>query len=199
MAAGFGAVAGLDEAGRGAWAGPLVAAAVVLPSPLERAKELLEGLRDSKQCTRLQREDFFARLGECGRGIGVGIVEPHAVDEFGLASAGRRAMAVAVETLPLLPDFLLIDAFRLPGLAIPQRPIVYGDCLCLSIAAASVVAKVVRDRLMLDLHQRHPQYGFDRHKGYGTASHIRAIKECGASPIHRMTFLSHIMSASISA
>ncbi len=187
-AQGYGAVAGIDEAGRGAWAGPLIAAAVVLATPLTASAERLEGLRDSKQLSASQREAYVPAIQSAARAIGVGVMEASEVDSLGLAEAGRRAMTAAVEALALPADFLLIDAFRLPALNLPQRSIVYGDCLILSIAAASVIAKVTRDRLMHELDALEPRYGFARHKGYGTREHQDALHRFGPCPQHRASY-----------
>jgi ribonuclease HII len=186
--AGYCAVAGLDEAGRGAWAGPLVAAAVVLPQPVTRASELLQGVRDSKQLTSDQRERLFDLIQRTARAVGVGIVRSSDVDRLGLGPAGRLAFAEAVNSLAARPDYLLIDAFRVPEVPLPQKPIIFGDCLSLSIASASIVAKVVRDRMMRELDQAHPGYGFGRHKGYGTRLHQQSLAERGPCAEHRMSY-----------
>jgi len=188
LAAGFRRVAGIDEAGRGAWAGPLVAAAVMLREPLEQAAAELCGVRDSKQLSPQQRAGYYVRIRATARAIGVGVVPPALVDELGLSAAGRLAMADAVRSLWLEPDFLLIDAYRVPELALPQRPLVFGDCLSASIASASVVAKVVRDRLMAELDAWFPGYGFARHKGYGTEEHRAALQRHGACSLHRASY-----------
>jgi ribonuclease HII len=188
LAAGFRRVAGIDEAGRGAWAGPLVAAAVVLREPLEQAAHELRGVRDSKQLSPQQRAGYYERIRATARAIGVGVVPPAVVDELGLSAAGRLAMADAVRSLWLEPDFLLIDAYRVPELTLPQRPLVFGDCLSASIASASVVAKVVRDHLMAELDVWFPGYGFARHKGYGTAEHRAALQRHGACTLHRTSY-----------
>ncbi|SRR5579884_412654 len=186
-ASGYTAIAGVDEAGRGAWAGPLVAAAVVLPTPDDPALARLEGLRDSKQLTPEQRDAYYTLIRQTARAVGLGIVEPDLLDALGLGEAGRRAMAWAVQSLPLVPDFLLVDAYQVP-LDLPQRGLIFGDCLSLSIAAASVVAKVTRDRLMDELHRLYPCYGFDRHKGYGTREHQQALARHGPCLQHRVSY-----------
>jgi ribonuclease HII len=148
----------------------------------------LAGLRDSKQLTALQRERYFELIREMALAVGVGVVGAWVVDRLGLSEAGRRAMASAVEALPITPDFLLLDAFALPSVPIPQRALVFGDCLSVSIAAASVVAKVTRDRLMGALHQQHPAYGFCDHKGYGTRRHREALAVHGTCEQHRVSY-----------
>jgi ribonuclease HII len=186
--AGWRAIAGLDEAGRGAWAGPLVAAAVLLPAPSRVLKRRLAGLRDSKQLSAAQRARLLPAIQATALAFGLGIVEAPLLDALGLGAAGRLALERAAEALPLAPDYLLIDAFRLPALDCPQEAIVRGDAQCLSIAAASVLAKVERDRLMTDLSRQYPEYGFERHKGYGTSEHLRALTEHGPCPEHRFSY-----------
>lgn len=189
---GFRAVAGVDEAGRGAWAGPLVAAAVVLPAPTgpDDADLLaaLLGVRDSKTLSPARRERLAPQIVAAARGVGVGCVESDELDRIGLGAANRLAWARAVAALPLAADYLLLDAFPLPGVALPQTPIVRGESHSLSIAAASIVAKVCRDRLLRDLDARFPRYGFASHKGYGTAAHDRALGAHGPCPAHRRSF-----------
>ena len=181
-------VAGLDEVGRGAWAGPIVAAAVLLPLRLHNLSERLNGVRDSKQMSPGRRQRWDQRIRELACGVGVGEASREEVDGAGVVVATRLAMGRAVQRLPLPPDFLLIDCLRLPEIEIPQHSIVHGDARCLSIAAASIVAKVARDRLMVELEAVHPGYGFAAHKGYGTRGHRAALERHGASPIHRMSF-----------
>jgi ribonuclease HII len=190
---GHGPIAGVDEVGRGAWAGPLVAAAVVLPpvfsAPL--AAELLARLanvRDSKTCTPQERETLAATIREVANGVGVGVVPPADLDRFGLTVGNRLAMRRAVEALPWMPGYLLLDWVRLPELRIPQRAFPRGDATSLSIAAASIVAKVERDRLMAALDADYPGYGFARHKGYGTPTHRAALRTLGPAPVHRYRF-----------
>jgi ribonuclease HII len=186
-ARGFTCVAGVDEVGRGAWAGPLVAAAVVLPSWSALPPELAD-LRDSKLLTPLARERVEAELRRAARAVAVGIVAPSELDALGLAAAGRLAMCRAVGALELEPDYLLVDAFELPELAIPQRAIVQGDRLVASIAAASVVAKVYRDRLLRALGGLEPRYSFAAHKGYGTPEHQAALDRHGPCVHHRWSY-----------
>ena len=185
---GYCAIAGVDEAGRGSWAGPLVAAAVVLPRPRPALRRKLAGLRDSKQLSAAQRWRLFDRIESVAIGIGVGLVAASTIDQLGLAAAGRLALAQAAANLAVAPDYLLIDAFRLPELDCPQEAIVHGDALCLSIAAASVIAKVHRDALLSDLARLYPAFGFERNKGYGTPEHHRALEEYGPTPEHRASY-----------
>lgn len=189
---GYRAIAGVDEAGRGAWAGPLVAAAVILPNPDEVGEAALlaqlAGVRDSKMLDHARRERLLPAIEQAARGIGVGWVPADELDRIGLGAANRLAWERALAALPLAPDFLLLDAFRLPVNPLPQEPIVRGDSYCLSIAAASIVAKVARDRALLALDARFPAYGFGRHKGYGTAAHQSALRLHGPCPEHRQSF-----------
>ena len=189
-------VAGVDEAGRGAWAGPLVAGAVILPHPsLLRANgkgddllEQLAALRDSKMLSPNVREDLLELITRLAVGIGVGVVSSGLADVIGIGPANRLAMARAVRALPTKPDFLLLDAFPLRSMPIPQRPIIRGDATCISIAAASIVAKVARDHMMCEQDEFYPEYGFAQHKGYGTRQHADALAEYGVTPIHRRSF-----------
>jgi ribonuclease HII len=185
-AQGYRLIAGIDEAGRGPLAGPVVAAAVILP-PEERPS-WLSLVRDSKQLTQLRREAIFDCIVESGIAFGVGVVSHEVIDERGIAPATRLAMRYAIEKLSTRPDYLLIDYMRLPGVRIPQKGVVDGDSICVSIAAASIVAKVTRDRLMVELDGRYPGYGLAQHKGYGTPEHLEALQKLGPCPIHRKTF-----------
>jgi len=185
-AQGYRLIAGIDEAGRGPLAGPVVAAAVILP-PEERPS-WLSLVRDSKQLTQLRREAIFDCMMESGIAFGVGVVSHEVIDERGIAPATRLAMRYAIEKLSTRPDYLLIDYMRLPGVRIPQKGVVDGDSICVSIAAASIVAKVTRDRLMVELDGRYPGYGLAQHKGYGTPEHLEALQKLGPCHIHRKTF-----------
>jgi ribonuclease HII len=180
---GFRRVAGVDEAGRGPLAGPVVAAAVVLP---RRCR--LDGLRDSKLLSERQREHVYAQLLTVAVDIGVGVVDAGVIDKLNILEATRLAMVQAVRHLAPCPDYLLLDAVVLPGIAAEQRAVIKGDRLCRSIAAASIVAKVLRDRLMSRAHVRYPQYGFLAHKGYGTAEHLRQLQRYGPCDLHRRSF-----------
>ncbi|MBI3029483.1 MAG: ribonuclease HII [Candidatus Rokubacteria bacterium] len=176
-------VAGVDEAGRGPLAGPVVAAAVIL-DPTCR----VSGLDDSKRLSPTRREALFQEILIAARAVATGIVDPQTIDRVNILEATRRAMYDALRRLALRPDLVLIDALRLPALAVPQKPIIKGDSRSASIAAASIVAKVTRDRLMLEADGRFPQYGFARHKGYPTPEHRAALERHGPCPIHRRTF-----------
>lgn len=181
-------VAGLDEAGRGAWAGPVVAAAVILPIEQFNLLHQLEGIRDSKLMTPLQRARGAVRIREVAQSIGIGCVNAERVDELGIIQATRAAMKIAIESLDYSPLHLLIDHIPLPEVNIDQTIITKGDLQVLSIAAASVIAKVSRDSMMVDFDGRYPGYGFSHHKGYGTPEHQRTLAELGPSSIHRFSF-----------
>ena len=182
-AKGFQVIAGLDEAGRGPWAGPVVAAAVVLPKTRS-----LKGVADSKALTAEQREKALSLIQKRALGIGVGIVEAGEIDRLNILQASLKAMELAVRDLPLPPDFLLIDGLHSLPLPLRQQAMPKGDGRCLSIAAASIVAKVTRDRLMVAYHEKYPEYNFPKHKGYGTREHLRALQQHGCCPIHRQSF-----------
>jgi ribonuclease HII len=184
-------VAGVDEAGRGPLAGPVVAAAVVFPPELILAELYgdFSGLTDSKQLTRIQRDFFYKRLTETpGIEIGVGIGDVDLIDRLNILRATHHVMAEALNRLPSLPDLALVDGLPVPGLPCRSQAIVGGDGRSLSIAAASVIAKVTRDRIMEEMDRCYPGYGFARHKGYGTQVHIRALLDLGPCPIHRRSF-----------
>ncbi len=176
-------VAGLDEAGRGPLAGPVIAAAVVLPR-----RCLLAGLNDSKQLTEAERERLYDEILQRALGVGVGQASEREIDAMNILEATRLAMGRAIQALPSVPDYLLLDALELPAVHLPQRAIIKGDALSVSIAAASVVAKVTRDRLMGGYHRQYPQYNFQAHKGYGTAEHLRMLAVHGPCAIHRRSF-----------
>lgn len=182
-ACGYRRVAGLDEAGRGPLAGPVVGAAVILPR-----RFALEGLNDSKEVNPEKREVLFFEIAQQAIAWAIGIATELEIDHHNILGATRLAWRRALEQLPLSPDFLLIDATTLPGESIPQRAVVKGDQLSLSIAAASILAKVYRDRLMEDYHHQYPNYQFHIHKGYPTPTHLRLIQEFGPSPVHRRSF-----------
>lgn len=185
--AGYRRVAGVDEAGVGALAGPVVAAAVVLPvDPM--IADVLGTVADSKVLSPAQREALFTVIMTEARAVGVGVVGADRIDAAGIAPATRAAMALAIDQLQPAPDFLLLDYVRLSYLPLRQRSLVNGDAHVLSIAAASIVAKVTRDRLMDDLAQQYPAYGFDHNRGYGTAFHLTALQQTGPCPIHRHSY-----------
>lgn len=180
---GFESIAGIDEAGRGPLAGPVVSAAVILPDDFS-----VSGVTDSKKLTRKKRRQLYGEIYRQAVSIGIGIVDPPEIDRINILQAALRSMSMSVVNLVPQPDFLLIDGtFRIPS-PLPQRPIVHGDSLSISIAAASIVAKVTRDSLMDIYHQEYPQFGFDKHKGYPTRDHRAAIREFGCCPIHRKSF-----------
>lgn len=189
--AGHHRVAGVDEAGRGPLAGPVVAAAVVFQRAfVERESEAsLTLLTDSKQLSESRRESFFELLQDSGEvEIGVGVADVDEIDQINILRATHQAMKRAVEALPELPDHILVDGRPVPGLPSPSTSIVKGDSLSLSIAAASIIAKVTRDRAMRELDAVYPGYGFAGHKGYGTQAHVQALLEHGPTPVHRMSF-----------
>lgn len=182
--AGLRYVAGMDEAGRGALAGPVAVGAVILPE-LRR----LSGVRDSKQLTPLQREHAARRIKDMALAWSVAFAGPDEIDALGITAATRLAALRALEALSLTPDYLLTDfRLELPELDLPQTSLVDGDARCLSVAAASILAKTARDALMCTLDEQYPHYGFARHKGYGTPQHRRALKRLGRSAVHRKTF-----------
>ncbi|MDH4099953.1 MAG: ribonuclease HII [Nitrospirota bacterium] len=185
-AGGFRMVAGVDEAGRGPLAGPVVAAAVILNAP--PGEPLIEGLNDSKQLSAARREALYPLIMEKALSVGVGIVDATEIDRINILQATIVAMKQAIAGLSASPDFVLLDALTLPDFLIPQKGIIKGDASSASIAAASIVAKVTRDRMMDELHQRFPQYGFNVHKGYGTRLHLDRLREHGPSDIHRKSF-----------
>jgi ribonuclease HII len=177
-------VAGVDEVGMGPLAGPVVAAAVVLP--IDAA---LDGVMDSKQLSAAQRVRLDVEIRLRALGIGIGVVEADEIDRLNIYQAAMKAKRHALEALaPLVPGFVLVDGREIPGIGIPQSAYPKGDAFVLSIAAASIVAKVHRDAIMRDLEAQHPGYGFGRHMGYATAAHRRALDEHGPSPVHRRSF-----------
>ncbi|MDQ2999280.1 MAG: ribonuclease HII [Chloroflexota bacterium] len=188
LCAGYHTIAGVDEVGRGCWAGPVVAAALVLPQAVLQQPELLAGVDDSKALTAPQRERLATLILALADEWAIGAIPAHVIDTHGILPATRLAMQVALLRLPRPADALLIDAVRLEGWPCPQQSLIKGDARCLSIAAASIVAKVARDRLMAELGEHAPAYGFEQHKGYGTAVHARALRAHGPSEQHRRSF-----------
>jgi len=180
---GFRFVAGIDEAGRGPLAGPVIAAAVILPVGLS-----IIGVDDSKKLTAGKREKLFEIIMAQAMSVGIGIVYPDEIDQINILQGTRRAMLAAVQQLSPQPDCLLIDGISTIDSAVSQKTIIKGDSLSLSIAAASIIAKVTRDRYMIEMDATYPGYGFAGHKGYGSAAHMEAIRRLGPSPIHRLTF-----------
>lgn len=180
---GYRRIAGVDEAGRGPLAGPVVAAAVILPED-----GIGQKLFDSKQIPSNKREALYEIIQSKALAIGVGVISHEEIDLLNILQASLKAMVQAIENLSLSPDFILIDGHQGLQFPVPQKPIRKGDRICNSIAAASIVAKVTRDRMMLECHQKYPQYNFARHKGYGTKEHRRAIERFGVCELHRKTF-----------
>lgn len=180
---GYRHIAGVDEAGRGPLAGPVVSAAVIL-SP----KNLLAEINDSKAISDKKRREFYAWLLENALSFGVGVVWQKEIDQINILNAALKSMALAVAQLTIQPDFVFVDGNRAPQLSSPARAIVKGDAKSLSIAAASVIAKVTRDDIMIELDEQFPMYGFKKHKGYPTREHREAIRRYGSSPLHRKSF-----------
>jgi len=183
---GYELIAGIDEVGRGALAGPVVAGAVILPHPA--SLPWLGLVRDSKELNYRKRESLFDLINKEAIAVGIGIVPSQTIDSMNILKATKLAMMQAVEKLLKQPNFLIIDRVTLPQCPIPQRGITRGDKSCLSIACASIIAKVTRDRMMEEFDQIYPGYGFARHKGYGTGRHISCLQKLGPSPIHRLYF-----------
>ena len=180
-------IAGLDEAGRGAWAGPVTAGAVILPQK-NNLLEVLSGVNDFKQLTALKRDHWAAIIHSEALAWGVGFASHEEIDQLGIISATRLAMMRALQRLSRSPDHLLIDALKLPQVKLPQTALIKGDCRSLSIAAASILAKTSRDAYMIEQDQLFPEYGFARHKGYGTRRHQQTLREFGPCQIHRQSF-----------
>ncbi|MDU5597553.1 MAG: ribonuclease HII [Lachnospiraceae bacterium] len=184
----LGAVAGIDEAGRGPLAGPVVAAAVILPKDI-----FLPFLNDSKKVTEKRRDVLFDQIKQEAIAYGIGIASNALIDEINILQATYEAMREAISKLNKTPDILLVDAVHIPGINIKQVGIVKGDAKSVNIAAASILAKVTRDRLMLEYDKIYPEYGFASNKGYGTAKHIEALKAYGACDIHRRSFIGNFV------
>lgn len=182
--ASFGAVCGVDEVGRGPLAGPVVAGAVILPQDCS-----ILYINDSKKLSPKKREELYPMIMEQAVSVGIGMASPQRIDEINILQATYEAMRKAIENLSVKPDILLNDAVTIPEVSIRQVPIIKGDTKSISIAAASIIAKVTRDRLMQEYDKILPEYGFASHKGYGTAAHIAALKAHGPAPIHRRTFI----------
>ena len=182
---GYTLICGIDEAGRGPLAGPVVAGAVILPKDCE-----ILGINDSKKLSEKRREELYDEVMEKALAVGAGIVGPRRIDEINILQADYEAMCEAIGKLSVMPQVLLNDAVTIPQVRIPQKNIIHGDAKSVSIAAASIIAKVTRDRIMVEYDSLFPEYGFARHKGYGTADHYAALKKYGPCPIHRRSFLS---------
>ena len=181
-------ICGIDEAGRGPLAGPVVAGAVILPKDCE-----ILYLNDSKKLSSAKREALYEEIMEKAEAVGVGMASPARIDEINILQATYEAMREAVDNLGVTPELLLNDAVTIPDVSIPQVPIIKGDAKSVSIAAASIIAKVTRDRLMVQYDEILPGYGFARHKGYGSKDHIEAIRRLGPTPIHRQTFIKNFV------
>ncbi len=188
MAEGFKTVCGIDEAGRGPLCGPVCAAAVILPVECE-----IEGINDSKKLSEKKREALFDIITKKAIAYSIEMVDAKTIDEINILQATFLAMRNAVESLSVKPDIALIDGNGKPGLSIEERTVIKGDAKSVSIAAASILAKVTRDRYMLKVHEKYPEYSFAKHKGYGTKLHYEAIGEHGICPEHRKTFLKKIL------
>ena len=189
---GFNLIAGVDEAGRGPLAGPVVAAAVIMPKGLD-----ITGIDDSKKLSPAKREKLSREIKEQALCWSVGISSVQEIDSINILRASLLAMQRAVTALKLVPDYILVDALTIPGLKTPQLPIIKGDGKSISIAAASIIAKVTRDKMMETIDREFPNYGFARHKGYGTADHLDALKKHGLCPLHRKTFTKSLKTADI--
>jgi len=183
-AEGFSAVCGVDEAGRGPLAGPVCAAAVILPPDAD-----IPGLNDSKKLTEKRRKIVYAEIVETAVTFGIAFASVEEIEELNILNADFLAMNRAIDLLEPVPELAIIDGNNASGVSFPNRTIVKGDARCASIAAASVLAKVTRDRYMYEMDEKYPEYGFARHKGYGTAAHYEALRKYGPSPIHRLSFL----------
>lgn len=184
----YSAICGIDEAGRGPLAGPVVAGAVILPKDAP-----ILYLNDSKKLSEKKRETLYEEIREKARAVGIGIVSPAKIDEINILQATYEAMRMAIEQLKIQPDILLNDAVTIPEVEITQVPIIKGDAKSVSIAAASIVAKVTRDRLMVEYDKVFPEYGFASNKGYGTKAHIEALKQFGPTAIHRRSFIGNFV------
>lgn len=181
-------ICGIDEVGRGPLAGPVVASAVILPKECD-----ILYINDSKKLSEKKREELYDEIMEKAVAVGIGIVGPQVIDEINILQATYEAMRIAIKKLSVSPDILLNDAVTIPDITIPQVPIIKGDVKSISIAAASIVAKVTRDRLMIEYDKLIPEYSFAENKGYGTSVHIEALKKYGASPIHRQSFIKNLI------
>lgn len=181
---GYEFIVGLDEAGRGSWAGPLVAAAIILPK-----NSNIKGVKDSKLLSVKKRGELSQKIRKQALDVGIGEVSPSEIDNLGLSKAGQLAFKRAIENLKKKPDFILVDAFLLSKeIKISSRSIIKGDTICYSIASASIVAKVFRDEIMINYSKKYPEYGFEKHKGYGTKTHQRNLKKHGITDIHRKSY-----------
>ena len=186
---GFNTICGIDEAGRGPLAGPVVVACVIMP-----ADSMIEGVNDSKKISEKKREKLYDQILEEAISYGVGIVGQDEIDEINILNATKKGLTMSLQELTVKPDLIIVDALiQIDTLGITYESIIKGDAKCYSIAAASIIAKVTRDRIMREWDKVYPEYGFEKHKGYGTAAHIAAIKEYGLCPIHRKSFTTHFV------
>ena len=184
---GFKNICGIDEAGRGPLAGPVVVAGVIMPQD-----SMIEGINDSKKVTEKRREKLYDVIKEEAISYSIAVIDHHIIDDINILNATKQGVTEVVDGLDVKPDLIIVDALtHINTRGIPYEPIIKGDAKCYNIAAASILAKVTRDRIMRQWDERYPQYGFSSHKGYGTAKHIAAIKEYGLCPIHRLTFTKH--------
>lgn len=182
-------ICGIDEAGRGPLAGPVVVAAAIMPR-----NSMIEGVNDSKKISEKKREELFEIITKEAISYGVGIIDQKEIDRINILNATKEGLTIAVKELSVRPDLILVDALtKIDTDGIPYESIVKGDAKCYSISAASIIAKVTRDRIMRQWDEVYPQYGFEKHKGYGTAQHIKAIKEYGLCPLHRLSFVKNII------
>ena len=184
---GFKNICGIDEAGRGPLAGPVVVAGVIMPQ-----HSMIEGINDSKKVTEKRREKLYDVIKEEAISYSIAVIDHHVIDDINILNATKQGVTEVVDGLDVKPDLIIVDALtHINTRGIPYEPIIKGDAKCYNIAAASILAKVTRDRIMRQWDEIYPQYGFSSHKGYGTAKHIAAIKEYGLCPIHRLTFTKH--------
>lgn len=182
-------ICGIDEAGRGPLAGPVVVAAVIMPK-----NSFIEGVNDSKKVSEKKREALYEQITNEAIAWGVGIIDQKEIDRINILNATKEGLTTAIKELKIKPDKIIVDALdKIDTLGIPYTPIIKGDAKCYSIAAASIIAKVTRDRIMRQWDEIYPMYGFEKHKGYGTAAHIAAIKEYGLCPLHRLSFVKNII------
>lgn len=181
-------ICGIDEAGRGPLAGPVVVAAVIMPKD-----SFIEGVNDSKKVSEKKREALYEQITNEAVAWGVGIIDQKEIDEINILNATKKGLTTAIKELKVKPDRIIVDALdKIDTLGIPYTPIIKGDAKCYSIAAASIIAKVTRDRIMRQWDEIYPMYGFEKHKGYGTAMHMQAIREYGLCPLHRRSFTKNI-------
>ena len=186
---GFNKICGIDEAGRGPLAGPVVVAGVIMP-----ADSMIEGVNDSKKISEKKREKLYDQILEEAISYGVGIIGQDEIDEINILNATKKGLTMSLKELTVKPDLIIVDALtHIDTMGIPYESIIKGDAKCYSISAASIIAKVTRDRIMREWDKVYPEYGFEKHKGYGTSAHIEAIKKYGLCPIHRKSFTTHFI------